>query len=112
MSSLVTLSNRIPEIMAELVSDTFLNEVLLTATQPIVEMAKARAPVAPSGGDLRDSIEAKLFGGEGIGVFMLWYGIYAEHGTINEAPHPFLVPAAEAGKFEVSAAVAAWLRSL
>lgn len=109
MAVFVTLKNRLPEIQAKLASPE-LQAVLHAATEPIAEAARSRAPVAT--GRLRESIEVSNEPEGSVGVKMAWYGRFVEHGTVKAPAHPFLVPAAEAGKNVVADAVTAWLRSL
>lgn len=103
------IKNEIPGVIAALESAE-MEAVLAAATKPIAEMAQARVPVAT--GELRDSIEVKPAGSGNVGIFMAWYGAFVERGTVKQPAHPFLVPAAEAGKAEVAAAVTTFLRAL
>lgn len=109
MASTRLIKNDFPEIIAQLNSPE-MTAVLLAGAESIAEVAAAKAPVAS--GALRDSIEAKPVAEGNVGIFMAWYGRFVEHGTVNAPPHPFLVPAAEAGRVTVAESVAAFLRSL
>lgn len=81
----------------ESINDRALREDGLQSLQPIVEDAKALAPVEE--GDLRDSIEATVFDDGTIGVIIRdWKGHFFEFGTVNMRAQPMLIPAVEANE--------------
>jgi HK97 gp10 family phage protein len=116
---LMAYKSNIPLIANSL--DTAFESVLKETAEAIASSARDRVPV--NTGALRDSIEAREgtftagarskfasvaaeFGvapptGKGVraydayGVWMAWYGIFVEYGTVKEAPRPFMIPAAE-----------------
>jgi HK97 gp10 family phage protein len=107
----VTLKSRIPEIAAEM--EARLEATLEAAGELIVKGAKERVPV--ESGRLRDAIHVETTA-KGVSVVAgsteAFYGHMVENGTTHSAPHPFLVPAAEAAKDEIAAEATAALREL
>lgn len=98
----VSLKSRLPEIAGAL--PLRVGAAIHSGTEQIASDAAAR--VEEQGlhrtGELHDSIQAregnaKTFG-HVYGIWMAWYGIFAEFGTTYEPARPFLIPAAEAGK--------------
>lgn len=128
--------SRIPAIAAGL--PVAMEAVIKETAEAIANTAKERVPVAS--GALRESIEAKegefTFGArsrfaehasgfgvrapssrgvvavEAYGVWMAWYGIYAEYGTSHSPARPFMTPAAEEHRATLVALGAASLRRL
>lgn len=69
----------------------------LEAVQPVVDDARSLAPVAE--GDLRDSINARVFEDGTVGVVIEdWKGHFFEFGTVKMRAQPMLVPAWEANE--------------
>lgn len=108
----VTLHSRFPQIAAEL--PVRVGTALEPAAEAIQEAAKQRVPVAT--GRLRDAIHVRkdnvlaysVVGGDD----EAFYGHMVEHGTSKNAPHPFLVPAAEEQRDHVEHLVTVVLQSL
>lgn len=107
-----SLKSRIPEITAQI--RPRVNAAVKEAAILIVDDAQARVPVDT--GDLFEAIHyerraqgsyAVVAGGEGV-----YYGHIVENGSVNTAARPFLVPAAEANRFNAEALVTGALRGL
>lgn len=106
------LKSRIPEIIAQLAEP---KPTLRQGVDAIAEGAKARVPVGTRHPHLRDAIhveEAK--GGYEVvaGDTEAFYGHMVEFGTTHSPAEPFLLPAFEAQKEAILAAVAGRLRKL
>ena len=111
MARSVKLNNRLPEIQANL---------RLAATQSVREganliaaRAKQRAPDAPPIGEgLVDAIHVEKPANTTYtyavvaGNDEVFWGHMQEFGTVKHAPQPFLIPAVEESKDEVTALVA------
>ena len=103
------LKSRFPAIAAEI--DVLAREALTTAAQLVAQRAQDRVPVDT--GRLRVAIHTDS---EPEGVYVVagdnqaFYGHIVEHGSVKEAPRPFLVPALEESKGEVFGLVKAALR--
>lgn len=100
------LVSRIPEIIAALPED--IGPALEEGANAIAADAQQRVPVDT--GRLRDAIHVEK--GEGdltyavvAGDDAVFYGHIVEHGGVNTPARPFLVPAAEARKADIEAAV-------
>lgn len=120
----VTLKSRIPEIAASLEPRAELG--IRAAAEKIEHDAKERAPVGsppedPHPGRLRESIKAEKIDGEwwvlaparaGTEEQGAPYGHMVEFGTVDTAPQPFLIPAAEDNRVSVAVFVAGALRTL
>lgn len=132
------LTSRIPLIVADLDDNTI--EGVVEVAERIAEGAKQRVPDAPplgeglveaihveTGGDLVKSTEAGFaHSATGYSVEELssgavavvagdhehFYGHIIEHGSVNQGPHPFLVPAYEAERENVEEIVGARLRDI
>lgn len=84
------------------VSREEIEAALLLAAQPVVDAARANAPVRS--GNLRDSIRSEVVDDEGkpevrVGT-NLFYGRYQEFGTKRLAARPFLRPALDEKRAE------------
>jgi HK97 gp10 family phage protein len=79
----------------------------------VAERAKERVPVGKDPPHLKDAIHLEE-GIDGVHVVAgnrdVFYGHIVEHGGVNHAPHPFLMPALEESKAEISALIAAHLK--
>jgi HK97 gp10 family phage protein len=89
-------SNRLPGIVAAL--DIAVHEALVASADMIANTAKTRVPVKT--GKLRDAIHVQVDKATGevyvvAGDKKVWYGHIVEHGSVNQPPKPFLVPALE-----------------
>jgi HK97 gp10 family phage protein len=107
----VSLKSRLPEIALELNARALAG--LEAGAELIAEGARQRVPV--ESGALRDSIHVDTTKGEVsvvAGDRTAFYGHMVEFGTTHSPAEPFLVPAAEAAKVEVAAAVTTALREL
>lgn len=108
----VTLKSRFPEIEAEL--RPRISAAVKAAAEGIEHGAKERAPVDT--GALRSAIHTERRGPAEYAVVagdsQAWYGMLVEHGTSQNPPHPFLVPAAEIGREAAEGLVRAALRGL
>jgi HK97 gp10 family phage protein len=94
--------SRLPKIAAELAAKA--NGITEAGAELIVERAKERVPVGEGEVHLRDHIHVEpaedghyVVAGDG----ETFYGHIVEHGSVNAAPHPFLIPAAEESRKEV-----------
>lgn len=107
--------NRFPQIIAGLTPKV--DAALGVGAQVIAVDAAQRVPVGDPKVHLKDRIRAERLGrcewaviaGDENDVF---YGHMVEHGTTHSAPHPFLVPAAEANGTRVLGLVTGALRRL
>lgn len=105
------LRSRLPEITAEL--EKAAREAVAAAAELVVATAKDRAPVDT--GRLRDSIHIDE---EAEGTYVVagdhevFYGNMVEHGTVDAAAHPFLLPALEENRSAIEAAVTAAIRKV
>jgi len=120
----VVLKTRIPAIAASLEPRAELG--IHAAAEAIERDAKDRAPVGsppedPHPGRLRDSITAEKIDGEwwvlaparaGAEEQGAPYGHMVEFGTVDTAPQPFLIPAAEDNRVSVAVFVSGALRNL
>lgn len=113
MARLVTLESRLNAIAAELKPRAV--AAIHIAANGIEESAKARVPVGESSPHLRDAIHVRP-DDDGAAVVAgnddLFYGHMVEFGTRNAAPRPFLIPALEMRRAEVTKIVAEALKSL
>ena len=104
--------SRIPQITAELAAK--LDAAVSAGAEVVEARAKERVPV--NTGKLRDAIrvehtspgEAEVVAGN----TEVFYGHIVEHGSVHTPAHPFMVPAAEEARAEVTAIVAAALKSI
>ena len=80
--------------------DNITDDALLDIAKQIEEKAKELAPVRT--GALRDSITAQDIGQLQVAISMLYYGIFQELGTSKIPPRPFVRPAIEQTKAELS----------
>lgn len=108
----VTLASRFPEIAAEM--RPRISAALRMGAEEIASGARLRVPV--NTGNLRDSIEVKR-GGAGqwkvaAGDQRTFYAAMVEFGTAHAPAHPYMIPAAEAGKDHVEELVSVVLRQL
>ena len=107
----MSLTNKIPEILKEL--DPAVRAALVRSAQGIVQDAKDRVPVET--GRLRDAIHWEPTE-EGISVIAgdqkVFYGHMVEHGSVHNAPRPFLVPALEQNRDEIERNVAEAVRKV
>lgn len=76
---------------------------LMDVTEKIEEEAKEFVRVRT--GALRDSITAQEIRELEVAVSMLYYGFYLEYDTVKMPPYPFIRPALEAIKPDVSKTV-------
>lgn len=90
--------SRFPAIVAELAVK--LDAVGKLAAEAIAVGARANVPLGPPTVHLKDHITVEH---EGVGEYRVlagdketFYGHIVEHGSVHSAPHPFLMPAAEA----------------
>jgi HK97 gp10 family phage protein len=106
-----TLKSRFPQIIVSL--DPRAEAAIGLGVQAIAAEAKARVPV--ESGALRDAIHVER-DEDGWNIIAgddeAFYGHIVEHGSVSTPPRPFLVPAAEAHKDSIAAAVTAALRAL
>lgn len=109
-----TLRSRLPEIAAELRPKV--SQAVSKGADLVVEGARERVPVGPEKPHLRDAIHKERIGPAEYAVVAgdkeVFWGHLVEHGTVHSAPHPFLVPAAEALSGAIEALVAESLRGL
>jgi HK97 gp10 family phage protein len=107
-----SLKNRFPEIMVEL--RPRVNAAVREAAVVIQENAQERVPIDQ--GDLYEAIHVETVGAGEFSVVAgdddVFYGHLVENGTTHSPARPFLVPAAEAGRFSAEALVTAALRGL
>lgn len=107
-----TLKSRLPMVAAEI--RPRVSAALKSGAEDIAELAKQRVHV--DSGDLRDAIHVERAGAGEYSVVAgdekVFYGHLEEFGTSHSPPHPFLIPAAEAGMAPTVAKVTAALRSL
>jgi HK97 gp10 family phage protein len=107
-----TLKSRLPMITAQL--RPRVSAAVKEAAETIAVGAKERVHV--DSGDLRDSIHVERTGAAEYSVIAgdenVFYGHLEEFGTSHSPPHPFLVPAAEAGRSVAAGLVTAALRGL
>jgi HK97 gp10 family phage protein len=107
----MSYKSRIPRIAIDLAARTEALE--RTVADRVVDAARERVPVLT--GRLKDAIHAER--GEG-GVYVIagnrevFYGNIVEHGGAHTPPHPFLIPAAEQMRAEVSSFGYAALKGL
>lgn len=105
------LRSRLPQIAIEL--EVIVQNELEKGAEIVVDDARLRVPV--NTGKLRDAIHTDR---QPDGVYVLggdddaWYGHLVEHGTAHTAPRPFLVPALEENRSEVTTRVKSGLRKL
>jgi HK97 gp10 family phage protein len=103
--------SRIPQITAKLEAEMRAAEE--AAAELIAQRAKARVPV--NTGRLRDAIHVE-HDDNGAAVVAgdteAFYGHIVEHGGVRSPAHPFLIPALEESRGEVTSLAAALLRSL
>lgn len=120
------LKSRLAEIAAELVP--IAKEGTKEIADSIAEGARERAPFETGalkeaihvefegGGHLGEDLEAvgdwSVVAGDTRGDKEVFYGHIVEHGSVHAAPHPFLVPAAEAEIPSIWAKMAARLKNL
>jgi HK97 gp10 family phage protein len=104
--------SRLPQIAAELAVK--MDAASRAAAGYVEQQAKNRVPV--DSGRLRDSIHVER---EGVGEYVVmagntevFYGHIVEHGGRFVPPRPFMVPAAEDSRGEISAIARAALRGL
>lgn len=105
------LKSRLPQIAASL--DPKVTAAMRAGAETIESEAKARVPVAS--GDLRDAIHVEVDGDDVYviaGDDQVFYGHLVELGTTLVPARPFLIPALEARRETVVAAVAAALKGL
>jgi HK97 gp10 family phage protein len=99
----VGLKSRLPEIIGEL--SALADEIGRAAAELIMEDAKARVPVGDREPHLRDRIHIEH--DEAVGWYVVagdreaFYGHIVEHGSVNAAPQPFLVPAVEGNRGKI-----------
>lgn len=100
--------------MAEL--DPKVGAAVGAGAELIAEDAARRVAVGPDPHHIRDDIHVERTGLAEYAVIAgraeTFYGHILEHGGATQAPRPFLVPAAEAGRAPTVALVAASLRRL
>jgi HK97 gp10 family phage protein len=106
------LTNRFPQIIAAL--DPKVSAALELGAELVAAEAKTRVPVAS--GDLKEAIHVEpddggflVVAGDDEDVF---YAHFVELGSTQTDPHPFLIPALEARRDEVTALVGAAMRRL
>lgn len=106
------LRSRFPQIAAEL--KPRLDAALKETAEQIAEDAKSRVPVDT--GKLRDAIHVER---DGLAEYRVvagddeaFYGHFVEWGGAHNAPHPFLVPAAEAARATLEQTARTVLRGL
>lgn len=110
MPSRVTLTNRFPEIIAELPVRGA--EITLAISERVAELTADAAPVET--GALKGSIKAQPFS-TGVGraivqqaaVTMNFYYYFLEYGTVNMDARPFVIPATEQVRHVEQYAIAA-----
>jgi HK97 gp10 family phage protein len=74
--------------------------------ETVAESAKSRVPVDT--GRLQEAIHIEeVPGGAEVvaGNRVAWYGMLVEHGTVNQPPRPFLVPALEENRVAIEAEI-------
>ena len=108
----MSYTSRIPKITAELAARV---DAAVAAGAELVEnRAKDRVPVLT--GRLRDAIHTERRGVAEVEVVAggrdVFYGHIIEHGGAHTPARPFMVPAAEESRDEVSELIAAVLRKL
>lgn len=110
----MTVTSRLDRIALELAAK--LDAVGRATAERIERDAKATVPVGAPSVHLRDAIHVER---TGIGEYEVragdsdvFYGHIVEHGSVHSAPHPFLLPAAEAARSEIKPIARAALRNL
>lgn len=94
MSVTVTVTSRIPQIMAR--TRPLAMAAVAKTVQDIETGAKSRAPVDT--GNLRNSIQGSVGGLSGQVSVGAHYGIYVEFGTYKMSAQPYFIPAVEAAR--------------
>jgi HK97 gp10 family phage protein len=104
--------SRLPQIAAQL--QARIDTAVRAGAEAVSAQAKQRVPV--ESGALRDAIHVER---GGVGEYTVvagdreaFYGHLVEFGTVHTPPRPFLVPAAEASRDEITAAARTALRGL